>query len=191
MLVNKYGDISWLSNFNRSVQNTIPKISGNKTSLEEAILKVQSLLLDIQKNDGTVWWVGNGGSASICSHLAQDIMNNLKIRSHVFTDSSLLTMSANDFGYESVYSYPLEIMSRKGDMVILISSSGNSENIINAHQVAQKKDLTTVTLSGFLSNNKLNNCKSNVDFYLPSESYGVVEIGHSLLLHCILDTMYT
>lgn len=183
--------MSWLLRFNDAINDTVPRINGKKVVLEEAIIRVQDMFKDLKRNDSTLWWAGNGGSSSICSHLAQDLMNNFKIRSHAFSDASMLTMSANDFGYKSVYSYPLEIMSRKGDMIILISSSGNSENILKAHKVAKMNGLTTITFSGFSSENKLNNCASDVDFYLPSNSYGIVEIGHSLLLHCILDTMNT
>ena len=189
MLTDNNKKFSWFEDFNEAIHHTIPKIGGKKSGLEEAIIKVQIMLKDLQEKDGALWWLGNGGSSSICSHLAQDVMNNLKIRSQVFSDASLLTMSANDFGYESVYSYPLEIMSRPGDMVILISSSGNSANILKAHKIAKDNEVNTVTFSGFYSTNKLNNVGSDVDFYLPSDSYGVVEIGHLLLLHCIIDTI--
>jgi D-sedoheptulose 7-phosphate isomerase len=189
MLNDNNKKISWLEDFNEAIRLTTSKIGGKVSGLEEAFISVQTMLKDLQKKDGTLWWAGNGGSSSICSHLAQDVMNNLKIRSQAFSDASLLTMASNDFGYESVYSYPLEIMSRPGDMIILISSSGNSDNILKAQKIAKNNEVGIVTFSGFSSNNKLNNAGSDVDFFLPSDSYGVVEIGHSLLLHCIIDTM--
>ena len=180
---------TWLTDFNLSIDKVVPRIEGKEVSLEQAFNEVMKLLRKLRERDGALWWIGNGGSAAICSHLSQDVMGKLNIRSMAFSDVALLTCCANDFGYSQSYMKPLEKMVRKGDMLIAISSSGNSKNILNAVDFARKKDMPCVTLSGFSEDNLLRKQSSDVDFYLPSNLYGIVEVGHELLLHCLIETM--
>jgi len=179
----------WLRDFYEKLNQTVCKADGEIIPLEDAMTRVQELLISLRARDGALWWVGNGGSAAICSHLAQDVMGKLDIRSIAISDAAMLTCSANDFGYASVYSYPLEKMAREGDMVIMISSSGKSDNIIQVSELAHSKGLNTVCLSGFSADNRLFSEYTDVAFYLPSDSYGMVEVGHELLLHCLIETL--
>lgn len=144
--------------------------------------------LNQSKNETTVYLVGNGGSSGIVSHGAIDFLNACKFKSMALTDNSLLTCLANDYGYENVFSQGLSTLMGNKDVLIAISSSGNSQNIINACETAQSKGATVITFSGFKADNRLRSC-GHFNFWLNDQHYGHVEIGHSLLLHYITDQL--
>lgn len=134
--------------------------------------------------------IGNGGSASIANHLAIDLWKSAGIRATTYSDSALLTCISNDFGYEYVFEKPIEMFADNGDVLIAISSSGMSKNIINGAIASKKKGCKIITMSGFQENNILRS-KGEINFYLPSDSYGYVELAHSVLCHCIADIITT
>ncbi len=179
----------WIAQLFEAVEQTQTRVGGKAVPLAEAERAVQRLLTEARERDGALWWAGNGGSAAICAHLAQDVMGKLNLRSMAFSDAALLTCCANDFGYDQVYVRPLEEMARRGDVLIAISSSGNSDNILNAVDAARRLGLAVVALSGFAPDNRLNRAPAEVSFHLPSALYGVVEVGHELLLHGIIETL--
>ena len=152
-----------------------------------AILAFHSLLRQTEESDGTVFVIGNGGSAGIASHFAIDLLNALKIAAQTLYDSNTLTCISNDYGYEEVFSRPLKLLLKPDDLLICISSSGNSQNILAAAQVAIEKDIPLITLSGFHPKNPLRSM-GGLNFYLPIEDYGIVEMGHLFLLHTIIDS---
>lgn len=133
--------------------------------------------------------VGNGGSAAICTHIANDYIKNAKRKAMVFSDAALLTCMGNDFGYENIYSYPLAMHTNSGDLLIAISSSGQSENILNAVEVAQKRGAQVLTFSGFDSANPLRRL-GDVNVYCPVSAYGLVELAHSVVLHGLVDALW-
>ena len=133
--------------------------------------------------------IGNGGSASIASHIATDLLKNLKIPALALNDASLLTCLSNDLGYENVFSMPLGILARKGDILFAISSSGKSKNILNAVIQGKKKGCIVIAFSGFSPRNPLRN-KGDINFYVPSSSYGAVEITHLAICHAIVDILF-
>ncbi len=135
-----------------------------------------------------VIFIGNGGSAAIASHQAVDYWKNGRMRAIAFNDSSLLTCISNDFGYPQVFAKPVEMFADPGDVLMAISSSGRSENILLAVNVARRKGCKVVTMSGFSTDNPLR-LAGDLNFYVPSDSYGCVEIVHLALCHCILDTI--
>ncbi len=161
--------------------------NGRKITMDEAVKKITTRLSPIRSgSDSQVFFIGNGGSSAIASHQAIDYWKNGHIKATAFNDGALLTCLSNDFGYEYVFQKPLERFAAKGDILFAISSSGNSKNIINAVRAARKKRLSTVTLSGFGKDNKLRKC-GDINFYVPSFSYGIVEIAHLSICHSILD----
>lgn len=180
---------TWLEDLSSSVKKAQARKDGKSIDAEEASHTLADLLDEAVKNDNAVWIIGNGGSSSIISHMAQDFMGKLGLRSQALTDASMLTCTANDFGYEKVYSRPLGIMGRKNDILIAISSGGNSENIVNAVNKASEINMNIVTLSGFKDTNKLFNQSNGLNFYIPSENYGTVEVAHLAVLHTVLDHM--
>lgn len=133
-------------------------------------------------------FIGNGGSAAIASHQAVDYWKNGGMRAVAFNDSSLLTCVGNDYGYGHVFEKPVEMFADPGDVLIAISSSGQSENILRGSRAALTKGCTLLTMSGFKPDNPLRKLGA-VNFYAPSVSYGFVEISHLALCHCLVDTI--
>jgi D-sedoheptulose 7-phosphate isomerase len=140
----------------------------------------------LQRRDGALFFVGNGGSAAIASHMAVDAAKNGGLRAMAFNDSALLTATANDVSFDAVFALPLGRLARPGDMLIAISSSGNSPNIVAALQAARAQELTIVTLSGKNADNQSRSL-GHLNFYIPVSRYGWVESSHQVVLHYWLD----
>ena len=146
-------------------------------------------LIQSQAESGCkLMFIGNGASAAISSHMAADYLKNGGLNTVTFNNSSLLTCMGNDYGYEHVFEKPIEISAQKGDVLIAISSSGKSENILLAVDAAKNKRCAVLTLSGFDPDNPLSSL-GDINFYVPVKSYGIVEIVHHSICHCILDTI--
>ena len=182
--------VEWYADLSRALLNVQAKLLDRDAGFETGLDKAKRFIIDTGKCDATVWWVGNGGSAAICSHLAQDVMNKLDIKSFFLGDSSLMTCMANDFGYENVYAKPLEKLAGKDDLLIAISSSGNSPNIINCVDTIRQKGGRVVSLSGFDKSNLLWNKNSDVSFFVSSDLYGIVEMAHEAILHGLIETRW-
>lgn len=135
-----------------------------------------------------VIFIGNGGSAAIASHQAVDYWKNGGMRAIAFNDSSLLTCVSNDFGYRHVFEKPIAMFADSEDVLIAISSSGQSENIHRGVSAARARQCHVITMSGFQPDNHLRQL-GDVNFYVPSRSYGEVEITHLAICHAILDSI--
>ncbi len=159
---------------------------GKSIEFADALEKIINLTVDQTGKGCKVIFIGNGGSASIASHQAIDFFKNGGMRAICFTDPSLLTCLSNDFGYEYVFEKPIEMFADKGDVLIAISSSGKSENILRGTEAGRKKGCYVITMSGFKPDNPLRN-RGDYNFYVPSNSYGYVEIAHLVLCHCMVD----
>jgi D-sedoheptulose 7-phosphate isomerase len=133
-------------------------------------------------------FIGNGGSAGIASHLAIDFSKNGGLRALAFNDPSALTCLGNDLGYENVFAKQLEFHARMGDLLIAISSSGRSPNILEAVKIARGRDCKVVTYSGFTESNELRRA-GDINFYVRANKneYGFVEVAHLALCHAVLD----
>lgn len=130
--------------------------------------------------------IGNGGSAGVASHMGIDFWKNGKIRCLTFNDGALLTCLSNDYSYAEAFEAAVNQFGDEGDMLIAISSSGSSQNILNAADVAIRKKIRLVTCSGFQPDNPLRQ-RGDVNFFVPSFSYGFVETIHQLIIHAMLD----
>lgn len=157
-------------------------------ALESAFDLVVQLMLQQATSGGKLIFIGNGGSAAIASHMATDFVKNARIRAMAFNDGPLLTCLSNDFGYPHVFEKAVEMYGEAGDVLVAISSSGQSENILRAAMAAQKKAMRLITLSGFDSANPLRS-RGEINFYVPSLQYGFVEVIHHSICHCILDVV--
>jgi len=155
----------------------------------EAIEKIITLL-DTTK--GTVYIIGNGGSAATAAHMVNDLGVGLKRRNiknlHVQSlsdNSSVCTALANDIGYKNIFYMQLKDRIKKGDVLIAISCSGNSKNIIKAVKYAKKEDATIIGLTGF-DGGKLKQL-SDINFHVKTKkgAYGIVEDMHSIVNHII------
>ena len=133
-----------------------------------------------------IYFVGNGGSAAIASHMATDFSKNGGLPALFLGDASLLTCLSNDLGYDEVFAKPLRQLMRPEDVLVAISSSGNSENILNAVRAAQAIGAKSITLSGFSANNALRKM-GTLNWYLRDGMYGIVENAHQILIHAFLD----
>ena len=161
---------------------------GNSVELEEAVSRGIDLLSAARANNSKVLLVANGGSAAIASHVQNDLVKACGIRSMVFTEQPLLTALANDNGYDSVYQFPTNIWAEADDVMIAISSSGRSENILSAVNAAKIHGMKVVTLSGFDEDNDLRK-QGDVNLYSKSSKYGIVENVHSIITHSITDSL--
>ncbi len=153
---------------------------------DEAIDTSMRMIVKQASFGGKLFFIGNGASASIASHMATDFWKNAGIRAFSFNDSSLLTCISNDYGYKRVFEKPIEAFAETNDILIAISSSGKSENILHGVKAARKKGLKVITLSGFNENNPLRRL-GDMNFYVPLASYGHVEIAHLSICHCLVD----
>jgi len=131
-------------------------------------------------------FVGNGGSAAIASHMATDYSKNGGVRALALNDASMLTCLGNDLGYDRVFAKQIELHARTGDLVIAISSSGRSTNILNAVDAAAAAGCAIATMSGFTADNPLRR-RGEWNFYVASDRYGFVEIGQLTICHAVLD----
>lgn len=159
---------------------------GKEYGFYEAVEKAARVLTESASRGGKILFIGNGASASIASHMAVDFWKNAGIMAMAFNDSSLLTCISNDFGYKHVFEKPLEMFAGPEDVLISISSSGASDNILCATSAAKSKKLKIITLSGFSKDNPLRKL-GDINFYVPSNSYGHVETAHLSICHCLAD----
>jgi D-sedoheptulose 7-phosphate isomerase len=139
-----------------------------------------------RKRGQHLYFIGNGASAMMASHFAADACKNGALSALAFNDAALLTATANDVAFEEVFALPLKRLARSGDLLVAISSSGNSPNILRAIEAARALSLTIVTLTGMRADNRTRAC-GDLNFYVPSPRYGWVECAHQLVLHYWLD----
>lgn len=168
----------------RSVKTTDK--SGFDMDLADAVKGSIKSILQANKEGGRIVFIGNGGSAAIASHQATDFMRTHGIAAFSPTEHSLLTCMGNDVGYENIFSQPLKILGTKKDLLIAISSSGKSQNIINAVGAMRGKGAGVITMSGFGQDNPLRKL-GDINFYIPSDSYRHVESAHLFICNWILD----
>ena len=142
--------------------------------------------LRCQAEGNKIILIGNGGSAAICSHQAIEYLKNGGIRALALNDGASLTALANDYGYANVFAEQIKMIGLPGDLLIAISSSGQSTNILKGVEVARSHGIKVATFSGFKSDNLLRG-KGDVNFYVASDQYGFVEIAHHALIQAILD----
>ena len=160
--------------------------TGKQVEIELAYSQFRTMLEGLKKSNGTVFLIGNGGSSGIVSHTSVDLLNSCKVKAFPITDNSQLTCFANDFGYEQVFSKPLETLISPNDILIAVSSSGKSKNILNAATIAREKNADVITFSGFRYDNPLRSL-GTLNAWIESDSYGIVEIGHAFILHYLTD----
>lgn len=157
-------------------------------SVDDGIERVCLLIEGQSRRKGKVIFIGNGGSAAISSHMSIDFWKNGNIPSMCFNDGALLTCLGNDYGYEKVFEKPIEMFMNNEDVLIAISSSGRSQNILNGVRAARDIGCEAVTLSGFGEDNPLRRMGSH-NFFVPADKYGFVEIVHQYICHWILDSI--
>lgn len=159
---------------------------GGRLETDPGFDRAMALLKAPAAARGKIMFVGNGGSAGICSHMATDFTKNGRMPALAFNDGAMLTCFGNDFGYEYVFSGQIEAHGRAEDLLVAISSSGRSPNILRAVAAARAVGCPVLTLSGFGADNPLRRL-GDLNFYVASDQYGFVEVAHQALLHAMLD----
>jgi D-sedoheptulose 7-phosphate isomerase len=155
-------------------------------SINEGMNLGAELLIDVRQKHRKVILIGNGGSAAIVDHIQTDLLNSLKIRGLTFNNPALLTALSNDYGYSAAFESMVNLWADEEDLLLAISSSGKSENIIRAVKSGIDMGLKVITLSGFQPDNPLR-FLGNLNFYISNATYGLVETAHSILAHQLTD----
>ena len=143
-------------------------------------------IISTAQNRGKIIVIGNGGSAAMASHVAVDFTKAAGIRAINFNEADLITCFANDYGYENWVVEALNAYADAGDLAILISSSGKSQNIINGAKKAKNMGLSVITVSGFLFDNPLRKL-GDLNLWVDSTEYNIVEMTHHIWLVAIID----
>ena len=157
-----------------------------ESDISDDLIRLKNLFIAARDAGKKVIMAGNGGSAAIASHCAVDFTKNAGIRCVNFNEADLITCFANDYGYEYWLQKALEFYADDGDLVILISSSGKSPNIVRAAQYAVSKGLTLVTFTGFAEGNELKKL-GGLNFWVNSRAYNVIEMTHQIWLLAVCD----
>jgi D-sedoheptulose 7-phosphate isomerase len=160
--------------------------AGGDLAIADAFRRWVDLAHELNEGGHTTYFIGNGGSASIASHIAADACKNGKLRALAFNDVALMTATANDLAFDQLFALPLARLARPGDLLVSISSSGNSPNIVRGLEHARSIPMHTVTLSGWNADNRSRSL-GDLNFYVGASRYGWIESAHLLILHFWLD----
>lgn len=152
----------------------------------EAFGRWVRLTQEVHDAGRAVYFIGNGGSAMIASHMAADACKNGGLRAIAFNDAAMLTAIGNDMAFEDVFALPLQRIGQGGDLLISISSSGNSPNIVRGLEVGRRAGMHLVTLSGKRPDNR-SRTLGDLNFYVPADRYGWVESAHQAIIHYWFD----
>lgn len=166
--------------FNGLLNKAINSIDNN------LLVETAEILKEVKVSGKKIIVVGNGGSAAMASHVAVDLTKAAGCRAVTFNEADLLTCFANDYGYENWVERALKFYADKGDVVILISSSGTSKNIVNGANWAKQNGLKIITLSGFNSENPLKKI-GDINLWVDSKGYNIIEMAHHIWLVSIVD----
>ena len=170
----------YFKNYTKSINEILDNVDSN------LIEKSVKIINKIIKQNKRIFIIGNGGSASIASHVSVDFAKVARVSSSTFNNSNLITCFANDYKYENWVAEAIKAYCDNKDLIILISSSGKSKNIVNAAKYCQKKKINLITLSGFNKNNPLSKL-GLVNFYINSKNYNFIEMSHHIILLSIVD----
>ena len=155
--------------------------------LVNKIINVKNILIDIRKSKNKIMIFGNGGSAAIASHVSVDLTKNANVRCVNYNEADLITCFSNDYGYERWIEKAVDFYADANDVLILISSSGKSQNMLNACKAAKNKKMSKIiTFTGHDKNNPLSK-KGDINFWIDSKAYNFVENPHQVWLLTIVD----
>tara|TARA_B100000989_G_scaffold191598_1_gene144347 strand:- start:47361 stop:47948 length:588 start_codon:yes stop_codon:yes gene_type:complete len=178
---------NFINNYQMDVSKSINEIFKNQ---KDKIIRLAENIKNIKRNKGKIIIFGNGGSAATASHFSVDLTKNAKIRAINFNEADLITCLSNDYGHDNWVKKAIEFYIDKNDLVILISTSGNSKNVINAAKFLKKKNFSFFSLTGMKKNNLLNRITiSKNNMWVNNMSYNQIEIVHHLVLLLIIDIL--
>ena len=164
-------------------------INFNSNEIKKKLINLKKIFITTKKNRKKILIFGNGGSAAIASHFSVDLTKNAKIRCTNYNESNLITCFSNDFGYEHWVEMAIKYYGNKGDVLIVISSSGKSKNMINACIAARKKKFSKIiTLTGHLVNNPVKKL-GDINLWVNSKAYNYIENIHQFWLLSLVDLL--
>ena len=176
-------DINFINKYLKDFSNLVQP----NDELVNKIIKTKDILIEASKNNNKIMIFGNGGSAAIASHVSVDLTKNAKIRCSNYNESDLITCFSNDYGYERWIEKAIDFYADNNDVLILISSSGKSKNMINACKAAKNKKMAKIiTFTGHDKNNPLSQL-GDINFWIDSKAYNFVENTHQIWLLTICD----
>jgi len=175
------------------IENSVQKHSeALKLINEDALCSAGDMLLEAINNDGTIFWCGNGGSASQANHLSAELIGGMYQEKNkpfksicLNVDTAFITAWSNDDSFDNIFSRQLEALSRPGDVLISLSTSGNSPNILNGAIFAQSHQLKVLSLTGHDGGKLKSN--SDININIPSDSTQRIQEMHILIGHILCD----
>lgn len=185
MIMKNYTN-DYINTISNGLKNMICTDNEKELDADLAIEKWVDMTHALRDKRGIFFFAGNGASATMAEHFSHDCFQNGDMLTETCSETSHLTAISNDLSYEDVFSYRISKLCTENDMLITISSSGNSKNIIKAIEAAKNKRMFIVTLSGKSKDNRSRQM-GNLNFYVPLDTYGTVESAHATLMHCWLD----
>jgi D-sedoheptulose 7-phosphate isomerase len=172
---------AWFSDYFERYRQTLFE----QTSYKD-LIQIKEMFLKANKSGNKIIFAGNGGSAAMASHCTVDLTKNAGIRAINFNEADLITCFANDYGYENWISKAIQFYGKTDDVIVLISSSGTSKNIVNAIETSLSMQLKVITFSGFGPDNLIRK-KGHVNCWVDSYAYNIVEMTHHIWLLSIID----
>ena len=177
-------ELKFLDKYFKDFKNLL---DSNNNEIKKKIITLKKILINTQKNKKKIMIFGNGGSASIASHFSVDLTKNAKIRCVNCNEADLITCFSNDYGYEHWIEMAINYFGDKNDVLIAISSSGKSKNIINACTAAKKKKFSKIiTLTGHSIKNPIKKL-GNINLWVNSKAYNKIENIHQFWLLSLVD----
>ena len=162
-------------------------VNFNSDEIKKKLIKLKKIFITAKKNRKKILIFGNGGSAAIASHFSVDLTKNAKIRCTNYNEPDLITCFSNDYGYERWVEMAIKYYGNKGDVLIVISSSGKSKNMINACIAARKKKFSKIiTLTGHSINNPVKKL-GDINLWVNSKAYNYIENIHQFWLLSLVD----
>ena len=169
----------YLSRYNESIFNP---------DVYEDLIRIKDVWIETNRSEKKIIFAGNGGSAAMSSHCSVDLTKNAGIRAINFNEADLITCFANDYGYDNWVAKAVQVYGDECDSLVLISSSGNSMNMVKAAKEAKQLGISVLTFTGFDRNNKLKK-EGNINLWVDSRAYNIVEMTHHIWLLAIVDML--
>jgi len=173
--------LEYLKNYLKTYDSLIH----NESNIKK-LIQVKNIFQKTSHAGEKIIFAGNGGSATMASHIAVDLTKNAGIRAVTFNEYDLITTLANDYGFDNWIAKAIEFYHNTGDVVVLISASGKSTNVLKAADKAKEIGLQLITFSGFFPQNNLRKL-GEINLWVDSKTYNIVEMTHHIWLLAIVD----
>lgn len=178
----------YFEEYTRISSQTILTFDGKEMPIMDCGQVILDCFNAVKNRGSSVYFIGNGGSAAIAQHMCADFLKNGGMSAISLYNGSTLTCFGNDCGYEEVFAKQIYMYAKEGDLLVAISSSGNSENIIRAINEGKSRGCKIITFTGFEPNNRARS-QGDINVYVPSMDYGIVESIHNMILQYIVDKL--